>query len=183
MLDNLKEDYYRYGTGKATSLRFCSQAIRSAGFRALLLYRTGRWFRKNRCGLLAAITERITHHLCHCWISTFAEIGAGLLIAHVGGLVIGGNTRIGKNCDVRQNVTFGGNFKKRGAEGRTQPWVGDNVSIGAGAVVIGPITVGSNSVIGANSVVNSDVPENVIVFGVPAKVIKERWDESSGRGL
>jgi len=123
------------------------------------------------------------HHLCHCWISTFAEIGPGFYIAHVGSLVIGQETRIGRNCDVRQNVTFGGNFNKRDDQGRSQPLVGDNVSFGAGAVVIGPIKVGSNSIVGANSVVTRDVPENVIVSGVPAVVLKDKWDKESGRGL
>jgi serine O-acetyltransferase len=84
---------------------------------------------------------------------------------------------------VRQNVTFGANYGKVDKDGRKQPRVGDNVSVGAGAVVIGPVYIGSNAIIGANSVVTRDVPENVIAFGVPAKVIKDRWDESTGRKL
>jgi len=89
-------------------------------------------------------------------------------------------------CRDRARVLYsarGGNFNKRDDQGRSQPLVGDNVSFGAGAVVIGPIKVGSNSIVGANSVVTRDVPEDVIVFGVPARVIKERWDESTGRKL
>jgi serine O-acetyltransferase len=61
--------------------------------------------------------------------------------------------------------------------------LGDNVSVGTGAVIIGPINVGTNSIIGANSVVTKNVPENVIVSGIPAVVIKERWNEESGRRL
>jgi acetyltransferase-like isoleucine patch superfamily enzyme len=53
--------------------------------------------------------------------------------------------------------------------------------VGAGAVILGPVKVGSNSVIGANAVVTKDVPENVIVGGVPAQIIKDKWDESTGR--
>lgn len=183
MLNNLTADYSRYAAKRGNLLRFCIQAVRSAGFRAVMLYRIGFWLRKHRCRFLAAVAERMMHHLCHCWISTYAQIGPGFYIAHVGGLVIGQQTRIGENCDVRQNVTLGGNFNKKDEQGRSQPWVGDNVSFGAGAVVVGPVRVGSNSIIGANSVVARDVPEAVIVQGVPAKVIKERWDRSSGRGV
>ena len=181
MFDNLRADYLRSGQGRGNLFRYLVCAIRNAGFRAVMIYRIGFWFRRHHCRLLAGIMERIMHHLSHCWISTDAEIGLGFFVAHVSGLIIGANTKIGKNCDVRQNVTFGANYDKVDANGRAKPLVGDNVSVGAGAVVIGPVKIGSNSVIGANTVVNRDVPENVIVFGVPAKVIGQRWDENAGR--
>jgi serine O-acetyltransferase len=183
MFENLRCDYKRYSNKKPTFWSMAITLIINAGFRAVMLYRLGYWLRHHRFGIAAAIVERLMHHSCHCWISTLAEIGPGFLIAHVCGLVIGGKTRIGKNCDVRQNVTFGGNFSKKDPDGRTQPWVGDNVSFGAGAVVIGSVKIGSGTIIGANSVVTRDVPDNVIVSGVPATVIKQRWDERSGRKL
>lgn len=183
MLKYLEQDFQRYAKRKGNVIRYAYKASTNAGFRAVLLYRMGRWFKLKRMNFLAGICQRLMHHLCHCWISVTADIGPGFLIAHVGGLIIGGTTRIGKNCDVRQNITFGGNFQKKSADGRTQPWVGDNVSVGVGAVVIGPVKVGDNVIIGANSVVTRDIPDNVIVFGVPAQVIKERWKESSGRKL
>jgi serine O-acetyltransferase len=124
------------------------------------------------------------HHFAHCWISVAAEIGPGLLIAHVSGVIIGGGTIIGKNCDIRQNVTFGGNFNKSDENGRQQPMLGDNISIGAGAVIIGPVSIGNNSIVGANSVVTKDVPSRVIVFGIPAIIVKDVWDENiTGRKL
>ena len=183
MFDNLKDDYVRYGGKKGNVLLFLPKAIRDVGFRAVMLYRIGHWFRKRRIHIVAGLCERLMHHLCSCWIGTRAEIGGGFRIAHTIGLVIGGGTIIGRNCDVRQNTTFGGNFNKTDSEGRAKPWLGDNVSVGAGAVILGPVRVGSNSVIGANAVVTKDFPENVIVAGVPAKIIKERWEESTGRKL
>lgn len=183
MFINLQSDYARYDRRNGNLIRFLLKALSDAGFRAVMLYRLGHWFSGRRLILFRALTERLMHHLCHCWIGSTAEIGPGFRIDHVCGVVIGRNTRIGKNCDIRQNVTLGGNFSKMDEHGRMQPWVGDNVSFGAGSIVIGPVTIGSNSIIGANSVVNRDVPENVIVFGIPAKIVKQRWDDSSGRKL
>ena len=179
----LKADCARISSKRINLSTIFYKVLSNAGFRALFLYRIGRYFNLKRQGTLASICQRLMHHLSHCWISVGADIGPGFLIAHVGGLIIGGETRIGSNCDVRQNITFGGNFNKTSTIGRSQPWLGDNISVGAGAVILGPISVGSNSIIGANTVVTRDVPENVIVFGVPGKVIKERWNDDTGRKL
>jgi len=78
---------------------------------------------------------------------------------------------MGENCEVFQNVTIGSNRKEK--DGRFMPIIGDNVSIGAGAVVVGAITIGNNVKIGANSYVDKDIPDNVVVAGAPAKIIKK----------
>lgn len=102
---------------------------------------------------------------------------------HTFGLVVGGSTRLGRNCTLLQNVTLGGSFGKKDKHGRSQPWVGDNVTVGVGAVIVGPVRIGSDCIIGANSVVTTDIPEFSVAAGVPAKVIRERWSERSGQAL
>lgn len=183
MFERVEMDYKRYKEGEGGLLKYISLFFLNSGFRASILYRLAHWCWKRNHKYAKVFFEHWLNRSCHCSIGASCQIGGGLKIAHTFGLVIGGGTIIGENCDVRQNVTLGGNFKKRDQEGHTQPIVGNNVSIGAGAVLLGPVRIGYNSIIGANAVVTKDVPENVIVGGVPAKVIKERWPESSGRSL
>jgi len=181
MFENLEQDYQRYSKAKGNILLYLYKAISRDGFRAMVFYRMGYWFLNHGMNFFAGMCQRLMHHLCHCWINVSAEIGPGFLISHVGAIGIGGGVRIGKNCDVRRSVSIGGNFNKVDESGRTKPWIGDNVSFGIGAVVSGQVKIGSNSIIGANSLVTHDVPESVIVVGVPAQLIKERWSEDSGR--
>lgn len=183
LIHALEQDYHRYSQKPGNLPRYLYKALSKPGFRAVFLYRIGYWLRFRNRFHLAGLIERIIFHSCYCEISCAAEIEPGFLISHTVGLVIGGGTKIGLNCDVRQNVTFGGNFNKVDGNGRSQPWLEDNVSVGAGAVIVGPVRIGANSIIGANSVVTTDLPQNVIIAGIPGKVIKERWCEDSGRKL
>ena len=100
----------------------------------------------------------------------------GTIITHPVGIVINEDVRLGKSCIIRQNVTIGqGRYNEQ--RGRNYPILGDNVSIGANAVIIGGINIGNNAFIGAGAVVVKDVPENAVVAGVPAKIIKYRNPE------
>ena len=174
MFFELEQDFCRYSKNKGNFAIYLYSMFGNHGFRAIAFYRLGRWFFKRKRYHLARLMEHIIFHTCLCEISCAADIAPGCRIAHPVGLVIGEGTHIGPYCDVRQNVTFGGNFNKRNDDGRSQPWLEDHVSVGAGAVIVGPVKIGSNSIIGANSVVTKDIPDNVIVSGIPAIVIKER---------
>jgi len=98
-----------------------------------------------------------------------ATIGKGFFIDHGNGVIIGETTIIGDNVTLYQGVTLGGTGKEHG---KRHPTIGDNVMISAGAKVLGSFTVGSNSKIGAGSVVLNEVPPNSTVVGVPGRVVK-----------
>ena len=98
-----------------------------------------------------------------------ATLGAGILIDHGMGVVIGETAELGDRITIYHGTTLGGTGKEKG---KRHPTVGDNVVIGAGSKVLGNIKIGSNSKIGANSVVLDDVPEGATVVGIPGKVVK-----------
>jgi serine O-acetyltransferase len=109
-----------------------------------------------------------------------ATVGAGLFIDHALGVVIGETTEIGSDVTIYQGVTLGGTALEAG---KRHPTVGDRVTIGAGAKVLGPVTIGSGSRIGANAVVVRDVPPDSVVVGVPGQVIARSRPRSSSAPL
>lgn len=109
-------------------------------------------------------------------ISARSSIGKGTIFHHHGcGCVVHDKTVIGKNCKIFQNTTIGSKFPDGVCEGGA-PVIGNNVFIGAGAVILGNIKIGDNAIIGANAVVLRDIPQNAIAIGVPAKIKSSRMD-------
>ncbi len=98
-----------------------------------------------------------------------AKIGKGFFIDHGAGVVIGETAEIGDGCTLYQGVTLGGTGKDIG---KRHPTLGDNVMVGAGAKVLGPVTIGSGSKIAAGAVVLHPVPENCTAVGIPAKIVR-----------
>jgi serine O-acetyltransferase len=146
------------------------------GFWALVCYRFGRW----RYGVRPVVVRKVFSLLYRIWFKLIqitcgielpceAEIGNHFVIDHFGGIIISGYAKFGNSCRVRNGVVVG----LRRVDEPVAPVIGNNVDIGAGAKVLGPIRIGDNVLIGANAVVLCDVPDNSIAIGIPA-IIKLR---------
>ncbi|HLA48128.1 MAG TPA: serine O-acetyltransferase, partial [Nitrospinota bacterium] len=138
------------------------------GFHALLFYRISHWLWRNRLLFLGRFISNIGRFFTGIEIHPAAKIGGGFFIDHGMGVVIGETTEIGENCTIFQGVTLGGVSLDKG---KRHPTLKDNVIVGAGATILGPVTIGSNSRIGAGSVVVNEVPPDSTVLGIPGKVV------------
>lgn len=166
-------DFLNYTTkDKFNYLKFLQLILLNSSFRAVFLFRLSNYFDKKGIFPLAYFFEKLMHITTVTWISRSAKIGLGFVIRHVGAIVIGGKSQIGENCEIRQGVTLGGNLGKEN-HGTTQPILGKNILVGAGAKILGPVKIGDNCIIGANAVVIRDIPENSVVGGVPARILRE----------
>jgi serine O-acetyltransferase len=110
-----------------------------------------------------------------CWIPAQTEIGEGTVFGYGGlGVVVHGDTVIGRGCSIGQNVTIGGGRGGPSADGRSLPKLGDNVIVGAGAVILGAVEIGDDAIVGANAVVVTDIPPAMVFGGVPARPLRPR---------
>lgn len=168
LFDNIRQDLQAHGGNWGAQ-----------GFWALVVYRFGRWRYTLRPTLLRKFFSLI-YKVLYKFIQIVTGIelpcevnlGRNFVIDHFGGIVISGYASFGDNCRIRNGVVVG---LKRVDE-PCAPKIGNNVDIGAGAKILGAITIGSNVAIGANAVVTCDVPDNSIAVGVPA-IIKPRTPE------
>lgn len=158
-------------------------ALLSPGFLALAAYRCTHFalhrIASRPLALLAAtpsfLLQRLILALSGIEIDVNAHIGPGLLIPHAGTMVVGA-ARIGENCDIAHGVTLGRTAVLHGGKPleRPTPTLGDRVWIGPGSVITGDVTIGSDAVIGANSVILREVPPHAVMLGVPARLISWR---------
>jgi serine O-acetyltransferase len=165
MFDNIRDD-----------LRAHDGKWGAQGFWAMVVYRFGRWrysirpvILRKLCSLIYRVLYKLVQIVAGIELPCEAVVGRNFVIDHFGGVIISGYAKFGDNCRIRDGVVVG---LRRVEEGRA-PIVGNNVDIGSGAKLLGPIRIGDNVLIGANAVVLSDVPENSIAVGVPA-IVKPR---------
>jgi len=165
MFNNIREDLRAYEG------RWGAQ-----GFWVMIVYRFGRWRYRVRpavvrkiCSFIYEILFKLVQIVTGIELPCEAKVGRNFIIDHFGGIVISGYAKFGDNCRIRNGVVVG----LRHVDDKRAPSIGDNVDIGTGAKLLGPIQIGDNVLIGANAVVMTDVPNNCIAVGVPA-VVKPR---------
>ena len=139
------------------------------GLHATIDYRIAHWLLRHHCRFLARAVSQWSKLWTGIEIHPGAQIGKRLVIDHGTGIVIGETAEIGDDCLLYQGVTLGGTGKD---VGKRHPTLGNNVMVGAGAKVLGPIHVGNNARIAANAVVLREVPDNATVVGVPGHVVR-----------
>lgn len=140
-----------------------------SGVHAILAYRVAHKLYLSEHYFSARAISQISRHMTGIEIHPGATIGKSFFIDHGMGVVIGETTEIGDNCTIYQGVTLGGTGKD---VGKRHPTLGDNVLIGAGAKVLGPIKIEDNCKVAANAVVLKEIPENSTAVGIPARVVR-----------
>lgn len=140
-----------------------------SGLHAVMYHRCAHMLYENGHSFAARLVSQHARFITGIEIHPGAQIGNGLFIDHGSGVVIGETTVIGDNCTIYQGVTLGGTGKDTG---KRHPTLGDNVLVGAGARVLGPVKIGSNVKIAAGAVVLCDIPDDCTAVGVPAHIVK-----------
>ena len=147
------------------------------GVKAIFFHKIANFFSVAKFHLIARIISQFSRFLTGIEIHPKAKIGKNFFIDHGMGVVIGETSKIGDNVTIYHMVTLGGISPSINSDDQRQvkrhPTLKDNVVIGSGAQVLGPITVGENAKIGANAVVTKDVPANAVMVGIPAKNVNK----------
>lgn len=143
------------------------KALMTDGTGANLLYRLMQWSAKHRLKPLAYIFQLLNKFLNGCLIGIGSDFGKGLVIAHPIGIVINSKVKGGNNITIESGVVIGDE------KGRS-PTLGDDVFVGAGAKIVGNVTIGNNVKIGANAVVVKSAEDNVTLVGIPARALRPK---------
>ena len=157
------------------------------GVKAVFLHQIAHFFCVAKFDLIARVISQFSRFLTGIEIHPKAKIGKNLFIDHGMGVVIGETSEIGDKVTIYHAVTLGGispsidSNKQRDV--KRHPTLKDNVVVGSGAQVLGPIVVGKNAKIGANAVVTKDVPENAVMVGIPAKNVGTTTEEFKPYGI
>ena len=157
------------------------------GVKAVFFHKIANFFAIAKFDLIARIISQFSRFLTGIEIHPKAKIGKNLFIDHGMGVVIGETSDIGDNVTIYHMATLGGISPSINSddqrETKRHPTLQDNVVVGSGAQILGPITIGKNAKIGANAVVTKDVPENGVMVGIPAKNVGTATEEFKPYGI
>ena len=157
------------------------------GVKAIFFYKIANFFAIAKFDLVARIISQTSRFLTGIEIHPKAKIGKNLFIDHGMGVVIGETSEIGNNVTIYHMVTLGGISPSINSDNQREikrhPTLKDNVVVGSGAQILGPVIVGENAKIGANAVVTKDVPENAVMVGIPAKNVGTATEEFKPYGI
>ena len=157
------------------------------GVKAVFFHRIANFFSIAKLDLIARIISQFSRFLTGIEIHPRAKIGKNLFIDHGMGVVIGETSEIGDNVTIYHMVTLGGISPSINSDNqrdsKRHPTLMDNVVVGSGAQVLGPVVIGKNAKIGANAVVTKDVPENAVMVGIPAKNVGTATEEFKPYGI
>ena len=170
MFDSFKEDIKSFMEHDPAARSPIEIVLLYPGFKALQSHKRAKWFLDHKMPFIARYISQRSAHKTGIEIHPGAKIGKRLLIDHGMGVVIGETATIGDDCTIYHNSTLGGTGKDKY---KRHPDIGNNVMVGSGAKVLGPIKIGNNVKIGANAVVLHDIPNNVTVVGVPERIVKK----------
>ena len=166
MLKSLYEDAKNIREKDPAARNVLEVIILYSGFHAIFFQRIAHFFYRKKLFFLARLISQFSRFITGIEIHPGAKIGKRLFIDHGMGIVIGETAEIGNDCTIYHQVTLGGTGMDKQ---KRHPTLGNNVLVGTGAKVLGPIYIGNNAKIGAGAVVLNDVKENETVVGVPAK--------------
>ncbi len=138
------------------------------GLHAIVSHRLAHWLWTHHLKLLARFVSHLSRHFTQIEIHPGAQIGKRLFIDHGAGVVIGETAEVGDDVTLYQGVTLGGTGKQKG---KRHPTIGNNVTISAGAKLLGSFTVGDHAKVGGGSVVLRSVPANCTIVGVPGRIV------------
>ena len=151
------------------------------GVKAIFFHKVANFFATAKFDLVARIISQFSRFLTGIEIHPKAKIGKNLFIDHGMGVVIGETSEIGDNVTIYHMVTLGGISPSINSDSQRQikrhPTLMNNVVVGSGAQILGPVIVGENAKVGANAVVTKDVPNNAVMIGIPAKNVGTSSDE------
>ena len=169
MLDRLRADIRAVKERDPAARNSVEVLLLYSGLHAIMLHRPAYWLYNHDHFFLARWISQYAKFRTGVEIHPGAKIGTGVFIDHGAGIVIGETAEVGDGCTLYQGVTLGGTGKD---VGKRHPTLGKNVTVGSGAKVLGPFTIGDNTKIAAGAVVLEAIPANATAVGVPARVVK-----------